>query len=107
MWSLKMAEQRRLDTLLGHLKASGPAPASGQPSSYRYTLDSCSEGVLTPEQRRSYEEDGFFVVKGLVSQRHLDTYRERFRQICSREVKVSGLWSQLLVTPCKEEGLGK
>lgn len=94
---LPMAEQRRLETLLGHLKAK-PAgsygTAGGQlggfhPEVYRYTLDASSEGVLDREQRQSYEEKGFFVVKGLVPQHHLDTYRERFRQICSREVEVS------------------
>lgn len=92
---IEMAEGRRLNTLLGHLKAKPDSSVSShggglgsQPGSYRYTLDASSEGVLTPEQRQSYEQQGFFVVKGLVPQHHLDTYRERFRQICSREVKV-------------------
>ena len=93
-----MAEQRRLGTLLGHLKArptatnsygSGQLDSASNPEAYRYTLDASSEGVLSREQRRQYEQEGYFVVKGLVSQHHLDTYRERFRQICSGEVEVS------------------
>ena len=87
-----MAEQRRLGTILGHLKASpasGYGARPGQQRKYRYTLDASSEGRLSQEQRQSYEENGFFVVKGLVAQHELDTYRERFRQICTREVEVS------------------
>ena len=94
-----MAEQsqRRLGTILGHLKASAaPGSAVGgslglpvsSPGRYRYTLEASSEGVLSSEQRQSYEDNGFLVVPGLVAQRHLDVYRERFRQICNREVKV-------------------
>ena len=93
-----MAEQsRRLNTILGHLKASsgvgGASLSSGAgeralPSGrYRYTLDA-SSSLLSPEQRQFYEENGFLVVKGLVPQQKLDLYRERFRQICTREVEV-------------------
>jgi hypothetical protein len=95
------SEQRRLSTLLGHLKTKPPSTGSygaaavtGQAGGFpkrdgfRYTLDGGSEGVLSKEQRQFYEENGYLVVKGLVAQHHLDTYRERFRQICSREVEV-------------------
>lgn len=86
--------EKRLTTLLGHLKASSvpssvPSNGGAQGNEYRYTLaDSCA-GVLTSEERKSFEEDGFIVVKGLVAQQELDKYRERFRQICTREVTVS------------------
>ena len=90
-----MSGERRLTTLLGHLKAAGAAGnvtagrhESRDAAEYSYTLaDSCS-GVLSPEQRRAYEEDGFLVVRGLVPQDKLDTYRERFLQICNKEVTV-------------------
>lgn len=80
--------ERRLTTLLGHLKASVPDTASGK-DEYRYTLADCCTGVLSSEQRKAFEEDGFIVVRGLVAQCHLDKYRERFRQICTKEVNVS------------------
>ena len=89
------SSQRRLETLLGHLKAGKEisvqpqptlgAPAASRPAKYRYSTDT---GLLTPEQRDFYEKNGYLVVRGLVSQDKLDTYRERFRQICEREVKV-------------------
>ncbi len=86
-----MAEQRRLTTLLGHLKTSPASSSSsygsGNPADYRYTLDS-GAGILSEEQRRCYEDNGFVVVKGVVAQRDLDIYRERFRQIVTREVEV-------------------
>lgn len=99
--------QRRLQTILGHLKGGDgdavllPKPASAhaaassiEPSRsgrYRYTIDSTCAGVLTTEQRDFYEKNGFVVIPGLVPQEKLDRYRERFRQICSREVNVPGL----------------
>ena len=72
------SEQRRLSTLLGHLKAT-PDKASG----YRYSLDTSCSGVLSREQRQHYEDNGFLVVEGLVPQHKLDVYRDRFRQICA------------------------
>lgn len=88
-----MAEQRRLQTLLGHLKATAPgAEASygtGNSSNYRYTLDASCDGVLSQEQRQVFEENGFIVIKKLVPLDKLEMYRERFEQICKREVKVS------------------
>lgn len=96
----EMAEQaRRLNTLLGHLKASSGVGAATRSSGgaagekafpagrYRYTLDA-SSALLSQEQRQFYEENGFLIVKGLVPQHKLDLYRERFRQICTREVEV-------------------
>ena len=66
-------------------------------SHYRYTLDT---ELLTDDQRAFYEENGYIVVPRLVSQEHLDTYRERFRQICQREVKVRGVVSRLQLADC-------
>lgn len=86
-----MSEQRRLSTLLGHLKATPSGAVQGHPGNYRYSLDSTSDGVLSEDQRRHYEEYGFLVVKGLVPQSKLDIYRDRFRQVCMKEVRVSAL----------------
>ncbi|XP_078720741.1 phytanoyl-CoA dioxygenase, peroxisomal-like [Lampetra fluviatilis] len=41
---------------------------------WRYTLDN---GILTPEQRAFYEDNGFIVIKGLVADEDLERYRER------------------------------
>lgn len=97
--------QKRLQTILRHLQGGGgdailpnpaaaPAASSIEPSSsgrYRYTIDSTCAGVLSDDQRDFYEKNGFVVIPGLVPQEKLDQYRERFRQICSREVSVPGL----------------
>ena len=80
--------QRRLDTILGHLKASS---AAGGDVKYRYSMDGESAGVLTREERQHYEDNGFLVVKGLVPLHDIDTYRERFRKICTKEVEVIDL----------------
>ena len=90
-----MADQR-LGTILGHLKATGTTPHAAEtgsiptPSSkkYRYSLDQSARSVLSEEQRDFFEENGFLVVKALVSNHDLDMYRERFRKICTREVQV-------------------
>lgn len=42
-------------------------------SKYRYTLD--TPGVLTEEQRKFYEDNGFLVIRGLVPHDKLDIYR--------------------------------
>ncbi|XP_019898156.3 phytanoyl-CoA dioxygenase, peroxisomal isoform X2 [Esox lucius] len=54
----------------------------------RYTLDN---DILSPEQRLSYEENGFIVVKGLVSEEDINRFREMFERICRKEVKIPGL----------------
>ena len=61
-----------------------PSSAGAAPS-YRYTLEG---SLLTPEQRAFYEEQGYLVVKRLVTPELLETFRERFQKICKREVKV-------------------
>ena len=85
-----MSESRRVKTLLGHLKATGAVTTAQATPSYRYSLDESCSGVLTAEQRQHYEDNGFIVVKDLVPQHHLDIYRDRFKQICTKQVKVSG-----------------
>lgn len=78
--------EKRLETILGHLKPS--VGLKGQPcaSGLRYTIDGC---ILTAEQRLAYERDGFIVVPGLVGQDTLDMFKKRFKDICTQQVKVS------------------
>lgn len=51
--------------------------------SYRYTVNN---ELLTGEQRRFYEKNGFLVIKNLIPQNELEKYRERFVDICHRRV---------------------
>jgi phytanoyl-CoA hydroxylase len=55
---------------------------------FKYTVDN---NKLTLDQRRFYETNGFLVIKNLVPQHKLDRYRDRFAQICKREVVVHGI----------------
>lgn len=89
-----MAE--RLKTIFGHLNSYAvisPSPASSGAvhsglQSFRYTLDN---PVLSYEQRKFYEDNGYIVIRNLVPKEKLDVYRERFEQICRREVEIPGL----------------
>lgn len=88
----------RLRLLINHLDRPPAeitaAPTSAQtftsshPQNLRYTLDT---GLLTPEQRLSYEENGFILVKNLVSEEDIFRFRKEFERICRQEVKVPGL----------------
>ncbi|KAE8281705.1 Phytanoyl-CoA dioxygenase, peroxisomal [Larimichthys crocea] len=88
----------RLKLLINHLDRPPAvitaAPTSVQTSTYnhpqrlRYTFDT---DLLTPEQRLSYEENGFILIKNLVSEEDIDRFRKEFEKICRQEVKVPGL----------------
>ena len=67
---------------------------------FRYTLEN---KVLTYEQRKFYEENGYFVVRRLVPQEKLDVYRKRFEEICKREVTIPGLTIMRDVAIAKSE----
>uniref|UniRef100_A0A914XEA9 phytanoyl-CoA dioxygenase n=1 Tax=Plectus sambesii TaxID=2011161 RepID=A0A914XEA9_9BILA len=41
--------------------------------------------VLTVEQKQSYDEQGFIVIKGIVPKDQLQRYGNRFREICERK----------------------
>lgn len=87
---------KRLKTIFGHLNSDAvisPSPASSGAvhsglQSFRYTLDN---PVLSYEQRKFYEDNGYIVIRNLVPKEKLDVYRERFEQICRREVEIPGL----------------
>uniref|UniRef100_A0A0B7AXV4 phytanoyl-CoA dioxygenase n=1 Tax=Arion vulgaris TaxID=1028688 RepID=A0A0B7AXV4_9EUPU len=55
---------------------------------FKYTID---DSKLTLEQRKFYEENGFLVIKKLVSPQKLNQYRNRFVDICKRNIIVPGL----------------
>ncbi|XP_056133863.1 phytanoyl-CoA dioxygenase, peroxisomal [Lampris incognitus] len=100
----------RLKAVFGHLGRSPPSvqasPTSGQITPYcnsqvfRYTNDT---DVLTPEQRLFYEENGFILIKNLVSEEDIDRFRMAFERICRREVQVPGLLVMRDVAIAKSE----
>lgn len=92
-----MAE--RLQTILGHLKKDGKVLLQASNVStgyvaptgnYEYTVQAGARR-LTPEQRQFYEDNGFLVIKNLVSKQKLERYRDQFEKICKREVQVPGI----------------
>lgn len=89
----------RLKTVLRHLSPnasydqhvawSDTASHGGRGGqTFRYTLDNPR---LTEADRRFYEENGFIVVKKLVTDKQLDRYEQRFLDICEKRVKPFGL----------------
>ncbi|XP_024229728.1 phytanoyl-CoA dioxygenase, peroxisomal-like [Oncorhynchus tshawytscha] len=87
----------RLKVVVNHLdrpssfvqaSTSGKNVAYYQPQALRYSFDN---DLLSTEQRISYEEDGFLLIKGLVSGEHIDRFRAAFERIFRREVQVPGL----------------
>ncbi|XP_048466374.1 phytanoyl-CoA dioxygenase, peroxisomal isoform X2 [Rhincodon typus] len=90
-----MSAAARLKILQQHLTSGVIAvPTSGEinPNAHHgrlcYTLEN---RVLTPEQRLFYEENGFLLIKKLVSDENIELFREEFERICRREVEVPGL----------------
>lgn len=55
---------------------------------YSFTLPN---NALTSEQREFYEENGFIVIKKLISEQDIDKYKERFQQICSKNVSIPSM----------------
>ncbi|XP_042542073.1 phytanoyl-CoA dioxygenase, peroxisomal isoform X1 [Dipodomys spectabilis] len=95
----------RLRTILGHLgrpeardvvsldvvahPTSGTvSPTSFHPQQFQFTLDN---SILSLEQRQFYEENGFLVIKNLVSDEDIQRFRDEFEKICRKEVKQDGL----------------
>ncbi|XP_028933585.1 phytanoyl-CoA dioxygenase, peroxisomal [Ornithorhynchus anatinus] len=93
------AAAARLKVVLGHVR--GPAAAlSASPTSasvatsscqqkqFQYTLDN---SLLSLEQRRFYEDNGYLVIKNLVSEADLQRFRNEFEKICRKEVHYPGM----------------
>uniref|UniRef100_A0A1A8SM55 Phytanoyl-CoA dioxygenase, peroxisomal n=1 Tax=Nothobranchius rachovii TaxID=451742 RepID=A0A1A8SM55_9TELE len=88
----------RLRLVISHLDRSPvsviSAPTSAQtvahiqPQKSRYSFDT---GLLTPEQRLFYEENGFLLIRNLVSDKDIERFRREFERICRQEVQVPGL----------------
>ena len=96
--------ERRLQALLGHLRPEVARPAAAAvagTSVYRYTLS--GNGILSDEHRAAYERDGFLVVPGLVNGAELQTYTERFRDLCTGADKTPGLTIMKDVSIAKSE----
>ncbi|XP_068611358.1 phytanoyl-CoA dioxygenase, peroxisomal isoform X2 [Brachionichthys hirsutus] len=100
----------RIERLINHLDrppaaigaapTSAPGLASAPPQSLRYTLDT---DLLTPEQRLSYEKNGFLLIKNLVSEEDIDGFRKEFEKLCRQEAKPLGLLLMRDVTIAKSE----
>ncbi|GCB73201.1 hypothetical protein scyTo_0006668 [Scyliorhinus torazame] len=90
-----MAAVTRLKVVLQHLRpgitafpTSGEVAAQASLRSLRYTLEG---RLLTPEQRQFYEENGFLLIKKLVSDEDIQLFRDEFERICRREIEVPGI----------------
>uniref|UniRef100_A0A8C4PSZ0 Phytanoyl-CoA dioxygenase, peroxisomal n=1 Tax=Equus asinus TaxID=9793 RepID=A0A8C4PSZ0_EQUAS len=68
--------------------------------SSRYTRDN---SVLTLEQRQFYEDNGFLVIKKLVSDADIECFRNEFERICRKEVEPMRLVVMRDVTIAKSE----
>eukprot|EP00794_Sanderia_malayensis_P006979 gene6979-7764_t len=98
--------ERRLKVLSGHLiqrcAYQSHAGTASPEHELKYTLET---EFLTREQREFYEENGFLVVKGLVGERELQSYTNRFKDICDGKVSVDFLTVMKDISQQKEEGL--
>ncbi|NXX77230.1 PAHX protein, partial [Urocolius indicus] len=52
-----------------------------------YTLDN---DVLSSEQRQFYEDNGYLLVRKLVSDADIERFRKQFVRICNKEVNAPG-----------------
>ncbi|XP_056281348.1 phytanoyl-CoA dioxygenase, peroxisomal [Pseudoliparis swirei] len=108
-WKMSRAAER-LRLLINHLDQPpaairaaptfAPTLSSSPAQRLRYTDDT---DLLTPEQRLSYEKDGFILIKGLVSEEDIDLFRTAFEQVCRQEVKVPGMMVMRDVAIAKSE----
>ncbi|CAG2203497.1 PHYH [Mytilus edulis] len=98
----------RLKTLFGHIQehktptdvSTVLTHASPYTGIYKYTLNSPR---LTEKQRQFYEDNGYLVIEKLVPAYSLQKYRERFEQICKKEVVVPGLTIMRDIAISKDE----
>lgn len=86
----------RLRTLARHLKdQKNEVSPVAVTSTYAQSGDSIQyikrNSLLSPEQVNFYNENGFLVIKKLVSDDKLDRYKQRFEAICRGDVKVPGM----------------
>ncbi|XP_025301283.2 phytanoyl-CoA dioxygenase, peroxisomal-like isoform X2 [Canis lupus baileyi] len=102
----------RLRVVLGHLgqtsartgvaypTSGAVSPNSFHPPQFQYTRDN---DVLSLEQRKFYEENGFLVIKNLVSDADIQRFRDQFERICRGEVKPEQMMIMRDVSIAKSE----
>ncbi|KAM8974677.1 phytanoyl-CoA dioxygenase, peroxisomal [Pelodytes ibericus] len=81
----------RLSVLQRHLVAvpvSSQVSAVSYPTTFHYSLD---DTLLTLDQRQYYEENGFLVIKNLVSAEDIELFRKEFERVCKKEVSAPGM----------------
>ncbi|XP_065777192.1 phytanoyl-CoA dioxygenase, peroxisomal isoform X1 [Muntiacus reevesi] len=79
---------RSAGTVIAHHTSGVGSLASFHPQQFQYTREN---NVLSLEQRKFYEENGFLVIKNLVSDADIQRFRNEFERICREEVKPFGL----------------
>lgn len=87
-------------TIIAHHTSGVGSLASFHPQQFQYTREN---NVLSLEQRKFYEENGFLVIKNLVSDADIQRFRNEFERICREEVKPLGLSVMRDVTIAKSE----
>ncbi|KAG8440009.1 hypothetical protein GDO86_005976 [Hymenochirus boettgeri] len=93
----------RLTIIQRHLTAvplSGQVSTANYPTKFCYTLDN---NLLTTEQRHFYEENGFLVIKNLVSSVDIESFRKQFEKLCKKEITIPGLLIMRDVAIAKSE----
>lgn len=87
-WLLRSTVSFLTPTQVAHPISGQASHASVYPHQFQYTLDN---NVLSLEQRQFYEENGFLVIKNLVSDEDIQRFRAEFEKICRKEVKPPGI----------------
>ncbi|XP_032706662.1 phytanoyl-CoA dioxygenase, peroxisomal [Lontra canadensis] len=85
---------------VAHSTSGAVSPNSFHPPQFQYTRDN---NVLSLEQRKFYEENGFLVIKNLVSDADIERFWNEFERICKGEVKPKGVKIMRDVTIAKSE----
>ncbi|XP_065728131.1 phytanoyl-CoA dioxygenase, peroxisomal isoform X2 [Phocoena phocoena] len=91
---------RSAGAVIAHHTSGTVSPAGFRPQQFQYTRDN---NILSLEQRKFYEENGFLVIKNLVSDADIQYFRDEFERICRMEVKPLGLMVMRDVTTAKSE----
>ncbi|XP_073657753.1 phytanoyl-CoA dioxygenase, peroxisomal isoform X2 [Tursiops truncatus] len=91
---------RSAGAVIAHHTSGTVSPAGFHPQQFQYTRDN---NILSLEQRKFYEENGFLVIKNLVSDADIQYFRDEFERICRMEVKPLGLMVMRDVTIAKSE----
>lgn len=98
--NLKFASQ--LSISLNKYNAFGTTSAK-LTNDFKYTLD--KEGTLTLAQREQYEQNGFILIKNLISDNHLEKFKKRFQKICAEKIRIQGMTVMKDISIAKSEYL--